>query len=156
MSDRPSPVPPRTPAAAQPPADDQPTADEAALIRLSQEWMHVALVEKDERRLRSLMAPEFTLQIWDGSRAAQDLDAWLHMLLHRLTAVELEYTSLSARVFGDIGVVYSTFWWKGTMDRQPFTDTGFLADVWSRRSGSWHVVARRSAPQQQMQQLRRT
>jgi len=156
MSEHPSPVPPRTPAAAQPPSTYQPTPDEEVLIRLSQEWMHVALVEKDERRLRSLMAPEFTLQIWDASLAAQDLDTWMHTLLKRLAAVELKYTSLSARVFGDIGIVYSTFWWKGTMDGQPFADAGFIADVWSRRSGSWQVVARRSAPQQQVRQLQAT
>ena len=153
MSEHPSFVPPRTPAAAQPSSTYQPTPDEEALIHLSQEWMHVALVEKDERRLRSLMAPEFTLQIWDASLAAQDLDTWMHTLLQRLAAVELKYTSLSARVFGDIGIVYSAFWWKGTMDGQPFTDAGFMADVWSRLSGSWQVVARRSAPQQQVQQL---
>jgi hypothetical protein len=59
-------------------------------------------------------------------------------------------------VFGDIGIVYSAFWWKGTMDGQPFTDAGFMADVWSRLSGSWQVVARRSAPQQQVRQLQTT
>ena len=154
MSDHPSRASPHTPAAAQPSSTYEPTTDEAALIRLSKEWMQVALVDKDEQRLRSLMAPEFALQIWDASRAAQDLDTWMHTLLHRLAGVELEYTSLSARVFGDIGIVYSAFWWKGTMDGQPFTDTGFMADVWSRQSGSWRVIARRSAPQQQVQQLR--
>lgn len=153
MSEHPSLVPPRTPAATQPSSAYQPTPDEAALIRLSQEWMHIALIEKDERRLRSLMAPEFTLQIWDASRAVQDLDAWMHTLLQRLGAVEFKYTSLSARVFGDIGIVYSTFFWRGTMDGQAFTDAGFMADTWSRQSGSWRVVARRSAPQQQVQQF---
>jgi len=153
MSEHPPPVPPRTPAAGQPSSTYRPTPDEAALIRLSQEWMQIALVEKDEQRLRDLMAPEFTLQIWDASRAAQDLDAWMSTLLHRLAAVEFKYTSLSARVFGDVGIVYSAFWWQGTMDGQSFKDTGFMADVWSRASGSWRVVARRSAPQQQVQQL---
>ena len=102
MSEHPSSVSPRTPAAAQPSSTYRPTPDEAELIRLSQEWMHVALVKKDEQRLRRLMAPEFTLQIWDASRAAQDLDTWMHTLLRRLAAVELKYTSLSARVFGDM------------------------------------------------------
>jgi len=156
MSEDPSQPPPHTPAAAQPPSTYQPTPDEEALIRLSREWMHVALVERDERRLRSLMAPEFTLQIWDASRAAQDLETWMSTLLQRLAAVELEYTSLSARAFGDIGIVYSAFWWKGTLDGQPFTDAGFMTDVWSRQSGSWKVVARRSAAQQQVRQLQRT
>jgi len=154
MSEHPSPASPRTPAATQPSANYQPTPDEAELIRLSQEWMHAAVVAKDEKRLRTLMAPEFTLQVWDASRAPHDLESGMHTLLHRLDAVELKYTSLTARVFGDIGVVYSAFWWKGTMDGQPFTDAGFMADVWSRQSGSWQVVARRSAPQEQVRKLR--
>ena len=153
MSDHPLHLPPRTPAAAQPSATYRPTPDEAELISLSQEWMEIALVEKDEQRLRRLMAPEFTLQIWDASRAAQDLDSWMHVLLHRLADIELKYTSLSAQVLGSTGVVYSTFWWTGTMDGQPFADSGFMADIWSRESGSWRVVARRSAPQQQVQRL---
>ena len=144
---------PRTPATAQPAVAYAPTPDEAELIRVSQEWMHIALVAKDEARLRRIMAPEFTLQIWDASRAAQDIDAWMHALLHRLADIEFEYTSLSARVFGGMGIVYSAFWWKGTMDGQAFSDSGFMADVWSRQSGSWQVVARRSAPQQQIRQL---
>jgi hypothetical protein len=154
MPDHPSHLPPRTPAAVQPPATYRPTPDEAELIRLSQEWMEIALIEKDEQRLRRLMAAEFTLQIWDASRAAQGLDSWMHVLLHRLADIELKYTSLSAQVFGSIGVVYSTFWWTGTMDGQPFADSGFMADIWSRESGSWRVVARRSAPQQQVLRLR--
>ena len=129
MSDDPLHLPPRTPAAAQPSATYRPTPDEAELIRLSQEWMEIALVEKDEQRLRLLMAPEFTLQIWDASRAAQDLDSWMHVLLHRLADIELKYTSLSAQVFGSMGVVYSTFWWTGAMDGQPFDIFGRFLTV---------------------------
>jgi len=146
-------LPPHTPAASQPLSPYLPTPDEAELLHYSLEWMRIALEEKDEQRLRSLMAPEFTLQVWDASRLAQNLDTWMHTLLHCLTDVEFKYTSSSARVFGDIGVVYSAFWWRGTMSGQPFTDSGFMADVWSRQSGSWQVVSRRSAPRQQIQQL---
>ena len=109
MPDHPLSLPPRTPAAAQPSVTYRPTPEEAELIRLSREWMEIALVEKDEQRLRRLMAPQFTLQIWDASRAAQDLDSWMHVLLHRLADTELKYTSLSAQVFGSMGVVYSRF-----------------------------------------------
>lgn len=134
----------KTPAAMQPLVAYDPTADEAELIHLSRDWMRVALIEKDEARLRTIMAPEYTLQIWDASRAAQDLDMWMQTLLHRLSDIQFEYTSLSSSVFGDIGLVYSTFWWRGMMDGQPLTDAGFMADVWSRSSGSWQVVSRRS------------
>lgn len=144
---------PGTPAASQPEVDYTPSAEEAELIRLSQEWMDAALVEKDEGKLRKLMAPEFTLQIWDGSRAPQSLDAWMQMLLHRLDKINLKYSGLSARVFGDVGIVYSRFHWTGTMDGRPFEDSGFMADVWRRNGGVWQVVARRSAPQQQIHQV---
>lgn len=153
MAEHPPPLPPRTPAASQPPSASVPTPDEAELLRLSAEWMRIALEERDEQRLRSLMAPEYTLQVWDATRSPQNLDTWMHTLLHRLTDVEFKYTSLSAQVFGDIGIVFSAFGWQGAMDGQRFTDSGFMTDVWSRHSGSWRVVARRSAPQQQIQQL---
>ena len=46
----------------------------------------------------------------------------------RLDDLDFEYTSLSASVFGDIGVVYSAFRWKGAMDGQAFSDSGFIPD----------------------------
>ncbi len=115
--------------------------------------MDAALRRKDEKRLRELMAAEFTLQIWDASRAPQPLALWLDTLKNRLNKIEFKYSGLNARVFGDVAVVYSRFWWKGTLDGKPFTDSGFLADVWVKRNGKWQVVARRSAPQQQIQDV---
>jgi ketosteroid isomerase-like protein len=144
---------PSTPAASQPKFDYNPSPEERELIHLSQEWMDAALHRKDEKRLRELMAPEYSLQIWDASRAPQPLEAWLHTLKNRLEKIEFEYSGLNARVFGDVAVVYSRFWWKGTLDGKPFTDSGFLADVWVKRNGRWQVVARRSAPQQQIQKV---
>ena len=156
MTEHPAFLPPHTPAASQPAAPYVPTPDEAELLHCSREWMRIALEEKDETQLRRLMAPEFTLQVWDATRSAQNLDTWMHALQHRLSDIEFEYTSSTAQVFGDIGVLYSAFWWKGAMDGQPFTDCGFMADVWSRRSGAWQVVARRSASLQQIRQLPQT
>ena len=143
-----------TPAASQPTSDYQPTPEESELIRLSQEWMDAALFRKDVDRLRQIMSPEFTLQIWDASRAPQPLDAWLDTGLNRLDQLQFEYAGLNARVFGDVGVVYSRFWWAGTMDGRPFADSGFMADVWIKQHGQWQVVARRSAPQQQIRALK--
>ena len=74
------PILPATPAASQPKFDYKPSSEESELIRLSQEWMDAALFRKDEKRLREIMAPDFTLQIWDASRAPQPLEAWLDAL----------------------------------------------------------------------------
>lgn len=144
---------PSTPAASQPKFDYKPSPEESVLLQLSQEWMDTALLKKDEKRLRDLMAPEFTLQIWDASRAPQPLEAWLTTLKQRLDAVEFEYSGINARVFGDVAVVYSRFRWKGTLEGKPFSDSGFLTDVWVRKGGKWQVVARRSAPLQQIQMI---
>lgn len=145
---------PATPAATQPGIEYKPTAEERTLLDLSQEWMDAALSRKDEKRLREIMAPEFTLQIWDASRTPQPLEAWLHTLKSRLGQINFKYSGLNARVFGDVAVVYSRFWWKGVFDGKAFEDSGFLADVWQRKQGRWQVVARRSAPQQQIQEVR--
>ena len=147
-------APPHTPAASQPAQTYAPTPDEAELIRLSNEWMHAALVDKNEARLRQIMSADYTWQVWDASRVAQGLDEWMNALFHRLKDVEFEYTSHTARVIGDMGFVYSAFRWKGSLDGHAFSDAGFMADVWSRKIGAWQVVARRSAGQQQMQQLK--
>ena len=142
-----------TPAAAQPVMEYSPSLEEAELLQLSHEWMDVALNVKDERRLREIMAPEFTLQIWDGSRAPQSLDTWMHTTLRRLEKIVFTYAGLNARVFGDAAIVYSRFSWSGILDGQTFTDRGFIADFWERRTGRWQVVSRRSAPLQQIREL---
>jgi ketosteroid isomerase-like protein len=144
---------PSTPAASQPKFDYKPSPEEKELVQLSQEWMDAALRRKDEKRLRELMVPEFTLQLWDASRAPQPLEAWLATLKTRLDKMEFEYSGLNARIFGDVAVVYSRFWWKGTMNGKPFADSGFLTDVWVKKDGRWQVVARRTAPQQQIQEV---
>lgn len=152
MTQKDEPITPATPAASQPKFDYKPSSEESELIRLSQEWMDAALFRKDEKRLRELMSSDFTLQIWDASRAPQPLEAWLDLLKHGLEVIRFEYSALNARVFGDVAVVYSRFWWKGTMNGKPFTDSGFMVDVWVKKQGQWQVLARRSAPQQQIQE----
>ena len=143
---------PDTPAVSQPKFDYKPTPAETELIHLSHHWMDVALKEKDEKRLREIMAPEFTLQIWDASHAPQTLEGWLDTLKNRLNEIDFKYSGINARIFGDVAVVYSRFWWKGAFDGKPFSDSGFLADVWVKRNGKWQVIARRSAPYQQIQE----
>ena len=146
-----SPVP-HTPAATQPEVSYVPSEGENELILLSREWMRAAFAQ-DDVTLGRLMAPEYTLQIWDASRAAQNLESWMTTLIHRLRDVKFDYTSINARTLGEVGIVYSTFRWTGILDDIPFSDTGFMADVWTKRNGTWQVISRRSAPQQQISQL---
>ena len=95
---------PHTPAATQPEVSYVPSEGENELILLSREWMRAAFAH-DDVTLRRLMAPEYTLQVWDASRAAQNLETWMTTLIHRLRDVKFDYTSINARVLGDVGIV---------------------------------------------------
>src|SRR5262249_5514797 len=130
---------------------------EAELIRLSRFWMEIAVKPRDEaatQTLRQIMAPDFALQVWDARRAAVSLEAWLENRIG--DGSRFSYDSLNAQVIGDIGVVYSRFWWSGSLRGEPFFDKGFLLDLWRRAGQSWQVFSRRSAPIEQIAQLRQT
>ncbi|MGH9555327.1 MAG: nuclear transport factor 2 family protein [Terriglobales bacterium] len=144
---------PHTPAASQPTEEYKPTPEEAELIRLSREWMDAAIA-RDWGKLDAIMAPEFTLQAWDATRRPQPRDQWMEALRTRLKDWKIDFTAMSARVFGDFAVVYSRYRWAGALDGQPFEDGGLMVDVWQRRAGRWMVVARRSAGQQQIEKVR--
>lgn len=146
------PAAPHIPSTSQPESQYKPTAEEAELIGLSREWMDAA-IRHDWAKLDRIMAPEFTLQIWDASRAPQPRDKWLETLRNRLTDWKSDYTAISARVFGNVGVVYSRYRWSGKLDGKPFNDGGLMIDVWQKHKGKWRVVARRSAGQQQIQKV---
>ena len=147
--------PPRTPASSQVRSEYEPTADEAELIRLSRFWMETAVKPRDEaaiETLRQIMAPDFTLQVWDARRVAVSLESWLGNRIG--DGSRFSYDSLNAHVIGDIGIVYSRFWWSGSMRGESFFDKGFLLDLWRRSGQSWQVFSRRSAPIEQIAQLR--
>ena len=117
--------------------------------------METAQRPRDEaviQELRQIMAPEFSLQIWDARRAAVPLQSWLQR--GQGVGSHFGYDGLNAQVIGDIGVVYSRFWWSGSYQGKPFFDRGFLVDLWRRAGQSWLVFSRRSAPIEQISQLR--
>ena len=143
---------PQTPAAIQTVVDYLPSPVEAELLHLSQQWMD-AIRPLDEKRLREILAPDFTLQIWDATRARQSIESWMHMATNRLKVASFAYSGLNAQVFDDTALVFSRFAWSGHVDGNPFSDHGFMTDFWQKRDGKWRVVARRSAPIQQIQLL---
>src|SRR5258708_5241549 len=101
MSDQPTqPAAPPAPSTSQPKTEYQPSAPEAELLHVFHEWTDIALLGKDEQRLRELMSPGFTLQVWDASRAPLPFEPWLDTLLHHLDQLQSEYSGLNARVFG--------------------------------------------------------
>lgn len=117
------------------------SADEAELVRLSNEWME-AVVKHDFDKLESIMAPEFSLMGWDGSRRVPR-SSWLRNV-RNMTDSTFDYKIISARTFGDLGVVYSVGDFAFKLNGNPGASPGVMTDVWQRRGGKWVVVARRS------------
>ena len=106
---------------------------------------------RDLRLASQIMAPDFNLQIWDARRTALPLESWLQ---GPGAGSQFGYDGLNAQVIDDIGIVYSRFWWSGSHQGKPFFDRGFLVDLWRRSGRSWQVFSRRSAPIEQISQLR--
>ena len=120
------------------------TSDSAVeLERLSKQWMN-AMLRQDKAKLEELIAPEYVLHSWDGKAPDTPRAAWLDNLFNHLMIDRWEQTSITVRVYGDVGVVTSMYSWAGTFRGKPFDSKGFLTDVWVHRSQRWQVISRTS------------
>jgi ketosteroid isomerase-like protein len=111
------------------------------LVTLTKAWTD-AMIAKDHARLEALVAPEFALYRWNGEVMTQRPD-WLDFLYH--TEIE-EYSvrDISARAYGEFGVVTLVCSWTGLHDGSPFDAHSVMVDIWRRTDGKWQVVARNS------------
>jgi hypothetical protein len=122
-----------------------PSGQPPELEQLSKEWMD-AMLRHDKPKLEELLASEYVLRNWDGSAPETPRAAWLDNLFKHLKIDRWEQSAISARVYGDVGVVTSLYSWAGTFHGKPFDSKGFLTDVWLRRNQRWQVVSRTSGP----------
>jgi ketosteroid isomerase-like protein len=113
----------------------------AELVTLTKAWTD-AMNAKDHAKLEALVAPEFALYRWDGELMAHRPN-WLDFLYH--TEIK-EYTvrDISARAYGEFGVVTLVCTWTGVHDGSPFDLHSVMVDTWRRTNGTWQVVARNS------------
>lgn len=111
------------------------------LVTLTKTWTD-AMNAKDHVKLEALMDPEFALYRWNGELVTQRSD-WLDFLYH--TDIK-EYTlhNISARAYGDFGVVTSVCIWNGVHAGEPFDVHSVMVDTWVRRDGRWQVITRNS------------
>ena len=100
---------------------------------------------KDYTKLEALMAPEYALYRWNGELMAPRTD-WLDFLYH--TEIK-EYTvrNISARAYGDFGVVTLVCTWTGVHNGSPFDVDSVIVDTWRRTNGKCSSVAAAVAPQ---------
>jgi hypothetical protein len=115
------------------------------LISLTQAWIN-AINAKNRSKLEELMAPEFTLQGWDGSWKVVRAQ-WLENLFSRINIVEYHHSAIVPHVYGEFAAVVSKWYWRGTRENQsdgqkPFEEHGYVVDLWRRRDAHWQVVSR--------------
>ena len=100
---------------------------------------------KDQAKVEALMAPEVALYRWDGELLASRPD-WLDFL-YRTEIKEYTVRNISARAYGEFGVVTLVCAWAGVNDGVPFDIHSVMVDTWRRTNGKWQVVARNSCTQ---------
>jgi len=116
-------------------------AASAELVTLTKTWTD-AMNAKDHAKLETLLAPEYALYRWDGQRMAARA-SWLDFLYH--TDIK-EYTvrDISAKAYGEFGIVTLVCTWTGINNGHPFDIHSVMVDTWHRTNGTWQVVARSS------------
>jgi ketosteroid isomerase-like protein len=120
-------------------------SQENELKQLTLDWID-AINAKDRPKLEKLMSPDFVLSAWDGSWKAERA-RWLDNLFHVIDIQAYTHSGISAQVYGDVAAVTSNWYWRGirgTDEKKPFEEHGYVVDVWRRDGNSWRVVSRRT------------
>jgi len=103
-----------------------------------------AVNAKDRPELDRLMAPDFVLSAWDGSWQVER-ERWLDNLFHVIDIQAYSHSGIRAQVYGDVAAVTSNWYWRGvrgTSEKKPFEEHGYVVDMWRRDAGHWRVVSR--------------
>lgn len=117
---------------------------EQELRRLSNDWM-TAAVNRDEKTLNKIVAPEFKLggTNIDSSSSSLTRDIWMKNTLENLKIDSFHYIRMNVDLIDDVAIVRSTFYWSFSFRGQPtMKDTGHLIDTWIKRKAGWQVVSR--------------
>ena len=102
-----------------------------------------AMKARDRATLEAMMAPQFTLGgLGEPERAPLARSVWIDNALNHLKVESVRFDRSRAAIFGDAGIVHAVFTWRGSYDREPFTDRVTLVDVWVKRGGRWQVASR--------------
>ena len=118
---------------------------EAELVLLTNAWID-AINTKNRSKLDELMAPDFVLHAWDGSWQVER-SRWLENLLQHIDIQAYSHSAIVPRIYGDVAAVTSKWYWRGmrgTAEKKPFEEHGYVVDVWERKRGRWQVISRTS------------
>jgi len=121
-----------------------PEEDRAELARLEEEWMG-AMQKRDAARLEQLVAPEFAFTAIHIDPEPMSREAWMGAALGGYSISSFFYDTMDVVVAGDTGVIHARYSQLASFNGRNLSSMFRLTDVWTRRDGSWQVVARHSS-----------
>jgi ketosteroid isomerase-like protein len=123
---------------------------EQEVMTAEQEWMD-AVKQRDEAKLKSIMADEYTLSnLMNFSRPSVPKAKWIENTKN-LKVDSFSFDKPRVRVYDNTATVHTLFNMKGVFQEKPYEDTFVLIDTWVKRNGRWQVVSRISAPYKEPQ-----
>jgi ketosteroid isomerase-like protein len=118
--------------------------DAAELARLEESWMR-AMQERDAETLERLVADGFRFTALHLAPEPMIREQWMGAAMGGYRIVSFAYLNMDIDVFGDTAVVHARYSQIANYDAVDLSHVYRLTDVWSRRDGSWQVVARHSS-----------
>ena len=116
---------------------------EEHFTRLETEWMN-AWKNKDESRVRQLMAEDFTLTSSLSSGELVDKESWIEKAMHQYSCKSFSINQIKVRLYGNTAVLNIRFCQEAEANGRDWSGEFLLTDVWIQIQGNWQVVARHS------------
>ena len=118
------------------------SADELEIKKLSSEWM-TATMNRDEKTLNRIVAPEFILGGTDIDKPEISREMWIKNTMENLVIDSTNYIKMRIDAIDNMAIVRSTFYWSVSFREMPAQkDTVDLVDTWLKRNQNWQVVSR--------------
>lgn len=112
------------------------------LTQLENDWMH-AMMKRDLQTLNQLVAPEFTvtgMKYIDSPAVTRSV--WMQNTMQNMKIDSIHFINTKVSAINDIGIVRAVFYWSGSYDQNPFSDTTSFVDTWTNKNGLWQVISR--------------
>lgn len=117
-------------------------ATEQELRKLSEDWM-TATMNRDQKTLDKIVAPEFKLGGTDLEGMVISREIWMKNTMENLKIDSVNYIKMKFDVIGNTAIVQSVFYWSVAFRDYPAKkETVKLVDTWIKRGKGWQVVSR--------------
>ena len=104
-----------------------------------------AVEERDIDALERIVAPEFRFMAIHLNPEPMTREQWMDAAREGYTIVSFAFESMDIDVSGDTAVVHSRYSQVASYQHVGLSNAFRLTDVWTRKDGTWRVMARHSS-----------